>query len=355
VARRGKEFADVLDQFVCIRVVQANSIDLTTFQFDPMLTWAVFFLNADRTVYGRYGTRSGANRSGDVTDAGFRKAALAALELHRGYPANRESLRGKTGPAPRFKTPREYPSLAHFPAEVEVRASERNHPSCMHCHDLQIAEFGLLRAAKEPIPPATLWPFPMPDALGFSLDPEERCTVQRVAPRSAAEQAGFQVGDELLALEGQPLISVADVQWVLHGAKDGATLAAKTSRGGKEESRSLALPQGWRRSGDITWRQGTWVLFRPDLRADPVPAEERKRIGLAADAVALRIHGLGAALEAAGFRTGDIVVAAAGRRSGIDSVSRLIELVSQITRPGDKLSVTVLRDGKELPLEIPLP
>jgi hypothetical protein len=355
VARRGKEFADVLEKFVCIRVVQANSIDLTTFQFDPMLTWAVFFLNADRTVYGRYGTRSGANRTGDVTDAGFRKAALAALELHRGYPANRESLRGKIGPAPRYKTPREYPSLAHFPAEVEVRASERNHPSCMHCHDLQIAEFGLLRAAKEPIPTETLWPFPMPDALGLSLDPEERCTVRRVASGSAAEQAGFKAGDELLALEGQPLVSVADVQWVLHGAKDGATLAAKARRGSTEESRSLALPPGWRRSGDITWRQGTWVMFRPDLRADSLPADERKRLGLAVDAVALRIHGLGATLEAAGFRTGDVVVAVAGRRSGIDSVSQLLELVAQTTRPGDKLAVTILRDGRERPLEIALP
>jgi len=320
-----------------------------------MLTWAVLFLNADRTVYGRYGTRSGPNTPGDVTDAGFRKAALAALELHRGYPANRESLRGKTGPAPRFKTPREYPSLSHFPAQVDTRGGERNHPSCMHCHDLQVAEFTVLRAAKEPIPAEALWPFPMPDALGLTLDPEERCTVKRVAAGSAAGKSGFKPGDDLLRLDGQPLVSVADVQWVLHGTKDGATLAAVVGRGGRSETLSLALPPGWRRSGDITWRQGTWVVFRPDLKADNLSLEERRRLGLAPDAIALRIQGLAATLEAAGFRTGDLIVSVGGRRSGIDSVSQMIEHVGQTTRPGDKLQVTILRDGKEAPLEIALP
>lgn len=355
MARRGKEFADVLEKFVCIRVVQANSLDLTAFQFDPMLTWAVLFLNADRTVYGRYGTRSGPNRPGDVTDAGFRKAALAALDLHRGYPANRESLRSKTGPAPRFRTPREYPSLSRFPAEVDVRASERNHPSCMHCHDLQVAEFGLLRAANEPLPMEALWAYPMPDALGLTLDPEERCRVKAVAPRSAGAAAGFRPGDDLLSLGGQPLISVADVQWVLHHSKDGTALASTVSRGGRIETLSIALPEGWRRRGDITWRQGTWALFRPDLRADPLNEDDRQRLGLAADAIALRIHGLGAPLEAAGFRTGDVIVSVGNRRSGIESVSQIIEHVGRHTRAGNKLAVAVLRDGKEISLQIALP
>jgi hypothetical protein len=224
-----------------------------------MLTWAVLFMNGDRTVYGRYGTRSGPAKPGDVTDAGFRKAALAALEIHGGYPANRESLRGKVGPAPRFKTPREYPSLSHFPAEVDPRAGERNHPSCMHCHDLQVAEFSLLRAAKEPIPPETLWPFPMPDPLGLTLDPEERCTVKRVAAGSAAEKAGFQPGDDLLRLEGQPLVSVADVQWVPRCEVERRSRRSCVAAAAETRSRSF------RRAGAgaaTTWRQGSWVLFR---------------------------------------------------------------------------------------------
>ena len=47
-----------MDEFVCVRLVQANALDLTLFQFDYDLTFAVFFMNTDRTIYGRYGTRS---------------------------------------------------------------------------------------------------------------------------------------------------------------------------------------------------------------------------------------------------------------------------------------------------------
>ena len=74
----------MLDKFVCVRIVQANGMDLTLFQFDYDLTWAAFFLNADRTIYGRYGTRSRSNRKDDVSLPGFTKAMTAALALHKG-------------------------------------------------------------------------------------------------------------------------------------------------------------------------------------------------------------------------------------------------------------------------------
>jgi hypothetical protein len=355
VARRGKEFADVLEKYVCVRVPQVNSLDLATFQFDYGLTWSVFFMNADRTLYGRYGTRSALSRPGDVTDAGFRKAALAALELHRGYPGNKDSLRGKTGPLPAAKVPRDFPTLATYPATVDPRAGEWNNATCIHCHDVHSAQIAVQRAARKPIPMELLWPYPMPDALGLTLDPEERASVGRVAPGSAAEKAGFKAGDELLRLEGQPLVSIADVQWVLQNARDGASLTAVVKRGAREESLTLVLPAGWRRSGDTSWRMATSVFFRPDLQAGPLSAEDRQNLGLDAKAIALRISRLGTPLENAGFRAGDVIVAVGERRSGIDSLSQILEHVGRNTSPGEKLPIVVLRDGKELRLEILLP
>jgi len=345
----------VLEKFVCVRVVQANSLDLAAFQFDFGLTWAVLFMNADRTIYGRYGSRSALAKPNDVTDAGFRKAALAALELHRAYPANKASLRGKTGPAPRVKIPQDYPTLARFPAKVDPKAGELNNATCMHCHDVPAAQIAVHRAAREPIPVELLWPYPMPDALGLTMDPEERATVRRVAPGSAAGKAGFKEGDDLLRLEGQPIVSIADLQWILHGATDGSTLSAVVKRGGREESLSMVLPAGWRRSGDTSWRQATWEFFRPDLQAAPLSEEERRKLTLAPDAIALRIDRLGTPLELAGFRTGDLIVAVGDRRTGIGSLSQILEHVGRNTRPGEKLAVVVLRDGKEMRLELPLP
>ena len=50
--------AELMEQFICVRLVRTENLDLSVFQFDPDLTFAVFFLNADNTVYGRYGSRS---------------------------------------------------------------------------------------------------------------------------------------------------------------------------------------------------------------------------------------------------------------------------------------------------------
>src|SRR5262245_50236274 len=58
VARRDPIIRDLLDKYVCVRIVQANTIDLAHFQFDFDLSFAVFFMDADWTIYGRFGTRS---------------------------------------------------------------------------------------------------------------------------------------------------------------------------------------------------------------------------------------------------------------------------------------------------------
>ena len=48
----------LLEKFVCVRVVSTNGLDLSLFQFDYDQSFAVFLLNADGTIYGRFGTRS---------------------------------------------------------------------------------------------------------------------------------------------------------------------------------------------------------------------------------------------------------------------------------------------------------
>ncbi|MFM7832242.1 MAG: thioredoxin family protein, partial [Planctomycetaceae bacterium] len=46
------------DRFVSVRQVEMKGVDLNQFQFDYDLNWAAMFLNADGTVYARYGTQS---------------------------------------------------------------------------------------------------------------------------------------------------------------------------------------------------------------------------------------------------------------------------------------------------------
>ncbi|MCA9108287.1 MAG: thioredoxin family protein, partial [Planctomycetales bacterium] len=48
----------LLQKYVCLRIVSTNGLDLSLFQYDSDQSFAMFMLNADRTIYGRFGTRS---------------------------------------------------------------------------------------------------------------------------------------------------------------------------------------------------------------------------------------------------------------------------------------------------------
>jgi serine protease Do len=83
----------LLEKFVRVRVVSTNGLDLSLFQFDTDQSFAVFLLNADGTIYGRFGTRS--HRKdwvGDVSVEGLAKALQRALDLHKGFCPRREGM-----------------------------------------------------------------------------------------------------------------------------------------------------------------------------------------------------------------------------------------------------------------------
>ncbi len=349
VARREAQVSDLMDQFVTVRVVFANSMDLSTFQFDTGLTWAVFFLNADKTIYGRYGSRGQANGSLDVSLAGFRKAMEGALELHKGYPGNKSSLAGKKGPSPRVPVPQGYPGMQKFPP-VPTPGDKRNNNTCMHCHEVNAGEYKVYRSVKQPIPDNVLWTYPMPDVLGLSLDLNERATLKSVAAGSPAEKDGWKAGDAILTLEGQPIVSIADVQWVLERAKDGAKLKASVDRGGQKQPLTLSLPPGWRRKGDFGWREATWASFRPDMNGEDLKPGERQTMKLSDTATGFRVSYVGPG--ARGLQRDDVVVEVDGQRSGITNFSLFLAHVAQKRMPGDKISLTVLRGGQEQKLQL---
>ncbi|MBI3267787.1 MAG: PDZ domain-containing protein [Planctomycetes bacterium] len=242
--------ADLLDRFVCVRLVQANGMDLSLFQFDYRQTWAVFFLNADQVIYGRYGCRADVQNQRKATDEdqnvsieGLRKAMEGALALHADYPADKAVLAGKRGPAPRFARPELYPALSRFGPRLRPDGK-----GCMHCHQVYKAERQEFKDAKLPLPPRLTAPYPMPDVLGLVLDRKERAKVASVTPDSSAARDGFLAGDELRTLAGQPLLSIADVQWVLQNAEEPGRLKAEVLRDGKQLQLTLSVPEGWRQA-----------------------------------------------------------------------------------------------------------
>src|SRR5687767_631106 len=106
------ELAPLLEQFVCVRVINANALDLSLFQFDYDLSFSTLFFNGDGTVYGRYGSWVHQKDVQEKSTASFRGALEGALELHRGYPGNKAALAGKQGVPMPFKVAVEMPELA---------------------------------------------------------------------------------------------------------------------------------------------------------------------------------------------------------------------------------------------------
>ena len=347
-----------MDQFVCVRVVQMNSMDLNLFQFDYDLTFAAFFMNADKTIYGRYGTRSDRKAVRDISMQGFGGAMKAALEIHRGYPANRESLAGKQGKKPRYAKPEQYPSLRRFKATLDYKGQVAR--SCLHCHQIVGAERMVYRSRKETFPRKILFPWPMPDTIGLQMDPASPATVKAVSPDSPSAAAGLKAGDAIVSLNGQPILSTADIQWVLHHTGDTGQVKAAVRRGGGERQVTLALPSGWRTKGDITWRTSTWDLRRMvgGVLLKDLTDEERKQAGLGTAGLALKIAHLGrygqhgAALRA-GFRKNDVFTAFDGEKKRATETEFLMYALDAM-KPGMKMPVTVLRGKKEMSLKLPI-
>ena len=350
----------LLDQFVCVRLINANAIDLARFQFDYDLSFSTLFFNADGTVYGRYGSWVHQADPDAKETIGYRRALEGALAIHRGYPQNGVTLAGKQGAPTPFRTPVEIPALAEKYGR-ELNWGGKVVQSCVHCHQVGEAFRTYYRAKGEPVPLERIYPLPAAETIGLSLAADQAATITAVAPGSLAASAGFRAGDEFVSLGGQPLISIADFSWVLHRAKEAGELAAVVKRGRDELALQLTLPAGWRTKSDISKRVGTWsmrAMAFGGLTLVDLDETARKDRGLGTEALALLVKGMGqfnqhGTAKKAGFLKDDVVVAVDGvaaRASEGEMIGRLL----QTTKIGQTVEVTVLRGSERVALKLPM-
>jgi hypothetical protein len=354
------ELAPLLDQFVCVRVINANALDLSLFQFDYDLSFTTMFFNGDGTVYGRYGSWTHQRDPFDKTTAGYKRALEGALALHRGYPANKAALAGKqSGPTP-FKTPVEIPALAgRYKTELDWEGKVVG--SCVHCHQIGDAFRTSYRESGKPIPADLVFPHPTPETVGMKLAPDQMARVESVTPGSIAANSGVQPGDDILALSGQPLVSGADASWALHHAPESGPLSIVVKRGGAEKSLSMQLPAGWRAKTDISRRVGTWPMRGMALGGlvlEDLSDDERARRGLTKEQMALFAKGVGqygkhAAAKKAGFQKEDVIVGIDGLGDRI-SEGELIGKLLQRHAPGKSVKATVLRGNRRIEISLPM-
>lgn len=354
------ELVPLLEQFVCVRVINANALDLTRFQFDYDLSFSTMFFHGDGTVYGRYGSWSHQKNPQDKTTASFKAALQGALDLHRSYPGNRALLAGKQGGPTPFKSPLEIPGLAGK-YERTLNWGGKVVPSCVHCHQIGDALRTSWRDQQKPIPEEWVYPHPGPESVGLSLVPELPATIREVTPGTAAAAAGLQAGDVLMSLGGQALISSADVSWALHRAPPVGALPLEVERRGARKWMTLPLAIGWRQHADISRRVGTWgmrAMALGGLQLVELTPEERRERKLAEGTLALRVahaglYGNHAAAHKAGFKKDDVLVELAGDASRVTE-SELIGKLLATRRVGESVAATVLRGDQRLTLAWPI-
>ena len=91
---------------------------------------------------------------------------------------------------------------------------------------------------------------------------------------------------------------------------------------------------------------------------EPLSADERLKLGLKDDAMALQVQHVGqygphAAAKNAGFREGDILIEFDGHSDLLRETDLLLHGVTQRSA-GDQVAVGVLRDGKRIELQLPM-
>jgi len=354
------ELAPLLDRFVCVRLINANAIDLSLFQFDYDLSFSTIFFNGDGTVYGRYGSWTHQRDPMDKTTAGYKAALQGALAIHAGYPANKAALVGKQGGPTPFKTPVEIPTLADR-YKLELDWQGKVVQSCVHCHQIGDAFRASYRDKGKPVPPEWIFPFPQPETIGVTLATDRAARVESVVGDSIAGRSGLRTGDEFISLAGQPMVSPADVSWVLHRAPQGGSLPAVVSRAGSPVTLNITLPTGWREKTDISKRVGTWSMRGMALGGlvlEELTDAERAQRGIAKDRVALRAKGVGqfgkhAAAKNAGFQKDDVIAEIDGSFARVTE-GELIGRLLKDWKPGERVKTTVLRGDRRIELSLPI-
>jgi serine protease Do len=309
-------------------------MDLKLFQFDYDMSFAVTFLRADRTVYGRFGTRDGNEEAADdeISMQGLAAAMRGALELHAGYPGSKQSLVGKQPVANvTYATPEKIPTMGKYKSVLDYEGKVAG--SCIHCHSIRDEQRRIVRNAGEILGLRELSPWPMPSVLGIQMDPKQRATVLKIAPGSVAEESDMKVGDQILKANGQPLLSTADLQWTLHAMDDDEDLVLDILRAGDSVKLSITPQKGWRESSDIAWRVSTW-----DLRRMALGGMRLERISQ---------YGEHATAKKAGLEKDDVIIGFNGDDSDL-SESELIKKIASKAKRGERVNVVYVRGGERM-------
>ena len=189
-----------LSQYVCVRIVRMDDVDVGLFDRDWNNTLYFFMLNADEQIYMRYGGRDSASPDTYLDLSSLELALQQGLELHRQYLSGEFETGGS---APRRS------SRARYRCWCERTFKQRQ---CVECHligdfqNLQREQAGTLDKLTH------LYRSPDIKTLGITLDVPKGLVVKEAG--GAVQAAGMKPGDRITGWNGTVVWTFGDLQYV---------------------------------------------------------------------------------------------------------------------------------------------
>lgn len=316
-----------------------KGVDVSLFQFNWNVMLYAVFLDADGTIYARYGSPD----PKALSTEGFRRTMERVLEAHAKGDTTR--FAGKRGAELKWKTPETMPTLA--PTFEKSSAPQK----CIHCHHVWAGTIASTWQSGEKLPPQFIWPYPKPESIGLTLEDDDPVKIRAVAEGSPAAKAGARAGDMIAALGGQTVLTIQDVEWVLHHGPDKGSLDLELARDGGTVKAVVELAADWRR----TARRPVFGVVGLGARLVRLTADERKEAGILESQLALRVTRPNKAglLASAGVREGDVLVSVDGRQDDWED-DQFIAFVRMNYTKGAKLKLGIFRRGFPMPVELQL-
>lgn len=317
-----------------------RGVDLNQFTYDYDQTWMAFFLDAEGRIYSRYGSRDASFAESHNSISGLEYTMEQVLRVHQ-EEAGKE------------KSPRE-PLPQRRPADIPALHTLGYGGSCVRCH--MVHEALIAQRKKDgKFTRGDFWLYPPPENVGLTLDRFKGDVVREVKADSFADRAGLKAGDRLRSANGTRVLTRADLEFVLNGLETKSQLTLVAERDGREVTAALDLDGDWRR-WDTSWRKSVYVTMMrtPFGRAlRPVSMERRQKLGIADRDLAFRLADVNDELRKTGFQADDVLVAFDGKRRVPYKRPECYPYLEHAS--GDKMEITVLRDGKEEAVEFVVP
>ena len=323
-----------------------NGVNINHFQFEYDLTWMSFFQNHEGRTYTRYGGREDTAAESHVNKTSLIATMKKAMELHKS---------GTLKPISKYDPLPESIAIADdLPGVKKLQA--RRKESCIHCHEVKAFQLKVLRTDNK-LTKSMVFTYPSPKTLGIAIDSKDQTLIKSVVEKSPAAKAGLQPNDRIQQVDNQSVFTFADTTRVLDLAPTGAAqLSIRIKREGKSIDTKLELADGWKTTGDPSWRESTHVVGpNSGFWGKRLTSTQRKSNNIDEGKLGLRITVIwGQWTREAKLRNGDIIVSIDGKTD--DFGIKQLQTYLQMNRNwGDSVVFKVLRNGKPVSLTMNLP